>query len=43
MKVEIEEKADAEDSSHEVDKITADVVKAAFKRLKPGKGDVTGS
>ena len=43
MMEEIEKKSETEDSEAEVSKITGDAVKAASKRLKSGKGDVTGS
>jgi hypothetical protein len=43
LKEEIEEKASTEESNSEVNKITGKVVKEASRRLKAGKGDVTGS
>ena len=43
LKEEIEEKAKAKESTTEVNKITGSVVKSASKRLRAGKGDVTGS
>ena len=30
-------------SNHEVNKVTAEIVKEACSRMKPGKSDVTGS
>ena len=43
MKEEIESKTKSEDSESEVKKMTGEAVKEAAKRLKSGKGDVTGS
>ena len=43
IKDEIKTKSNSEDSNCEVGKITAEVVNSASKRLRAGKGDVTGS
>jgi hypothetical protein len=40
---EVETKANSEESKEEASKITGEAVKAAVRRLRAGKGDITGS
>ena len=43
LKAEMEQKVGQEESEEEIARMTGEAVKAAAGRLRPGKGDVTGS